>query len=411
MSETKPATRTTSPTEKSGVLICGAGIAGIVLAHRLAKSGFRPTVLEQSARLRSAGNAVDLRGPAVDIVEGMGALPELRSRATQLSEFYRIDPAGERVLTMAPEVIGGDVEILRTELNNVLFDVTQDGVEYRFGDSIRTIRDQVDQVEVTFDSGVHGEFSLVVGSDGLHSRTRALAFGPERDYVRHLGCYQAHFTTQNLLGLHHAGLLMNRPGRTVGCYTVHHDREIVVGLFFDSPPLEIDRADVVTQKRLIAERFSDMGWRTEELLSAMHECGDFYFDSIAQVSMPELHRGRVALVGDAGYGPSLLSGMGATLAIVGAAILADELTDCPADHARALDRYQARVADMIKSSHELARASRGWFIQPDGADGHPPESPLAADVESDALRVKTLAAVGTAFSRPQEFADRIRPTR
>ncbi|MCV7228667.1 FAD-dependent monooxygenase [Mycolicibacterium komossense] len=377
------------------ILICGAGIAGIVLAHGLARGGLRPTVIERSPSLRRGGNAVDLRGPAVDIVAGMGVLDELQTHSTELAEFHRIDTAGNRIVTMAPEVIGGDIEVLRTELNAVLFSAAQDGIAYRFGDSIAALNDTGNHVEVTFESGLRHDFALVVGADGLHSHTRALMFGPEPDFVHHLGCYQAHFTTENLLGLCHSGMLLNQPGRTVGCYSVHQNQEIVVGLFFDSPPVAYDRTDLAAQQRWVTEVFSDMGWRTSELLVAMDRADDFYFDSIAQVVIPEPHRGRVALVGDAAYSPSLLSGMGATLAIVGAAVLADELTTTPHDHWRAFRDYRARITDMVALSHQLARVSRGWFIQ-SNSEQHDAESSDSADKQSDALRQQVLNAARAA---------------
>lgn len=395
------AMRPTRRDDAGTVLICGAGIAGTVLAYRLACAGLRPTVVERSAGLRQAGNAVDLRGPAVEVMADMGVLVELEARATQLGEFFRIDSSGKRVFTMAPEVIGGEIELLRTELNAVLFDAAQTGVEYRFGESIRSLHDRGDGVAVTFDSGRRGDFGLVIGADGLHSRTRALAFGPETEFVRHLGCYQAHFTTDNILGLHNAGLLFNRPGRSLGCYTVHQNRELVIGLFFESAQRAYDRADVAAQRHWINRTFDGMGWRAAELLEAMQACDDFYFDAIAQVALASPYRGRVALVGDAAYGPSLLSGMGATLAIVGAAVLADELSCRSGDHRQAFARYEARIRDMTRLSQELARASLGWFIQPDDADGIPPDTQLAADRESDVLRDRTLAAVRAALgNRP-----------
>ncbi|OHU30720.1 hypothetical protein BKG76_03035 [Mycobacteroides franklinii] len=386
------------------VLICGAGIAGTVLAYRLARAGLRPTVVERSAGLRQAGNAVDLRGPAVEVMAEMGVLVELEARATQLGEFFRIDSSGKRVFTMAPEVIGGEIELLRTELNAVLFGAAQAGVEYRFGDSIRSLDDRGDGVGVTFDSGRRGDFDLVIGADGLHSRTRALAFGPETEFVRHLGCYQAHFTTDNILGLHNAGLLFNRPGRTLGCYTVHQSQELVIGLFFESAQCAYDRADVAAQRCWINRTFDGMGWRAAELLEAMQACDDFYFDAIAQVSLASPYRGRVALVGDAAYGPSLLSGMGATLAVVGAAVLADELSCHPDDHRKAFARYEARIRDMTELSQELARASLGWFIQSDDVDGISSDTQLVADRESGVLRDRTLAAVRAACGNPSSRA-------
>lgn len=382
------------------VLICGAGIAGTVVAYRLARAGLRPTVVERSADLRQAGNAVDLRGPALQVMADMGVLAELETRATQLSEFFRIDSSGKRVFTMAPHVIGGEIELLRTELNAVLFNAAQTGVEYRFGDSIRSLHERGDDVAVTFDSGRHGHFDVVIGADGLHSRTRTLAFGPESDFVRHLGCYQAHFTTGNVLGLRNAGLLLNRPGRTLGCYTVHQSRELVIGLFFESAQRAYDRADPAAQRHwihrvLMAYRRASRGHvDVRRLLFRLHRTG------IARQPC----RGRVALVGDAAYGPSLFSGMGATLAVVGAAILADEISCHPGDHRQAFTRYQRRIREMARLSRELAQASRGWFMPPDDAHDIPPESQLAADRESDVLRDRTLAAMQAAFGNPSSPA-------
>jgi 2-polyprenyl-6-methoxyphenol hydroxylase-like FAD-dependent oxidoreductase len=376
------------------VLICGAGIAGIVLAHRLARGGFRPTVVERAPALRRGGNAVDLRGPAVDIVADMGVYDELCMRATGLAEFYRIDPAGNRVVTMAPEVIAGDVELLRTELSAVLFAAAQDGMTYGFNESVAFLDDAGSHVAVTFESGRRRDFDLVIGADGLHSHTRTLVFGPESEFVHHLGCYQAHFTTDNILKLERSGLLLNQPGRTLGCYSVDHNRGIVVGLFFDSPPVPYDRTDIAAQQVWLKEAFTGMGWRTAELLDRMNHADDFYFDSVAQVVVEQPHRGRVALVGDAAYSPSLLSGMGATLAIIGAAVLADELNATPDDHLRAFGRYQQRTAEIVALSQQLARVSRGWFIQPETETQ--PASLVSADQQSDALRQRVLEAAWAA---------------
>ncbi|OBJ46023.1 hypothetical protein A5630_12465 [Mycolicibacterium mucogenicum] len=380
------------------VLICGAGIAGIVLAYRLTRGGFRVTVVERAPALRRGGNAVDLRGPAVDIVADMGVYDELRTRATELADFYRIDPAGNRVVTMAPEVISGDIELLRTDLSAVLFAAAQGGITYRFDDSVTSLDDAGSHVAVTFQSGARHDFDLVVGADGLHSQTRALAFGPESEFVRHLGCYQAHFTTDNVLNLDRSGLLLNRPGRTLGCYSVERNRKIVVGLFFDSPAVPYDRTDAAAQQLWLNEAFAGMGWRTAELLDGMDRADDFYFDSVAQVVVGQPYRGRVALVGDAAYSPSLLSGMGATLAIIGAAVLADELTTTPDDHPRAFNRYHERTAEMVTLSHQLARVSRGWFIQSEA--GSPSAGGVSADEESDALRQRVLAAARAAAPAP-----------
>ena len=98
---------------------------------------------------------------------------------------------------------------------------------------------------------------------------------------------------------------------------------------FQSEPLVYDRRDLDEQRRILIERFAGAGWHCDELLAAAQEAGDFYFDSFAQMHMRSWSSGRVTLVGDAGYCASPLSGMGTSLALVGAYVLAGELG--PAD--------------------------------------------------------------------------------
>ena len=76
---------------------------------------------------------------------------------------------------------------------------------------------------------------------------------------------------------------------------------------------------------MLVDRFAGAGWECDALLAAAQEADDFYFDSFAQVHMPSWSSGRVTLAGDAGYCASPLSGMGTSLALVGAYILAGEL--------------------------------------------------------------------------------------
>ncbi|MFI9273539.1 FAD-dependent monooxygenase [Kitasatospora sp. NPDC052896] len=369
---TTPATHgdsTPAPDDRR-VLISGAGIAGTVLAHLLARAGLRVTVVEYAPGVRTGGNAVDLRGAAVDVVAAMGVLDPVRAQQTGNGAMHRIDREGDTIAMLPAEAIAGDVELPRGDLNAILLGAAQDGVEYLFGDTVTALADTGDDVRVTFDSGARRTFDLVVGADGLHSRTRSLAFGPETDFVRHLGCYQGHFTMPNTLGLDRTGLLLNLPGRTLGCYTVHDNRDLVVGWFFRSESLTYDRRDIAAQQRLVAEAFTGLGWKVPELVDAMHRSTDFYFDPISQVVMDGMHRGRIVLAGDAAHAPSLLSGVGATLAIVGAAVLAEEIISSPDDAEAAFARYEKRINEMVTLGRELAVRSKDWFVFAEGAGDH-----------------------------------------
>jgi 2-polyprenyl-6-methoxyphenol hydroxylase and related FAD-dependent oxidoreductases len=76
------------------------------------------------------------------------------------------------------------------------------------------------------------------------------------------------------------------------------------------------------QFELVERAFAGDGWEVPRLLAAMRTADDLFFDSVSQIRMTSWTKGRVALVGDAGYAPSFLSGQGSSLAVVGAYQLA-----------------------------------------------------------------------------------------
>ncbi|MCW2860805.1 MAG: putative oxidoreductase match, partial [Actinoallomurus sp.] len=176
------------------VLISGAGIAGSTLAYWLARHGFRPTVVEHARRMRSSGSPVDVRGPAVEVAERMGVLPRLRAAGTGVTGMRFVNAAGRRVGGVGMRVVqgaAGEVEVPRGDLASILYEASRDHAEFVFDDSIATLEQDEQGVDVTFGHARPRRFDLVVGADGLHSAVRLLAFGPESGFVRHLGLFVA----------------------------------------------------------------------------------------------------------------------------------------------------------------------------------------------------------------------------
>src|ERR1700759_50111 len=172
------------------VLISGASIAGPALAYWLQHYGFEVTVVERTPALRPGGQAVDFKGRTHrTVLDRMGIWDEIQRRQTGKTDTVCLDATGRQRAVMSGEFTGGDVEILRGDLAAIMYERTADQVEYRFGDSIATLTETPAGVDVPFSHGPAQTFDLVVGADGIHSRVRRLAFGPERDYVHHLGYY------------------------------------------------------------------------------------------------------------------------------------------------------------------------------------------------------------------------------
>src|SRR6266542_3416404 len=166
------------PLANSYVLISGAGVAGPTLAYWLARYGFTPTVIERTPALRAGlgGHAVDLFGPAVDVVEWMGILPKVQAARTRTDLLVFERPGRAPVAVELSRLVAGvatrHVEIIRGELVSILSQATRNDVVYRFGDAIRTLHQDGDGVEVTFERSAPRRFGLVVGADGLHSGVR-----------------------------------------------------------------------------------------------------------------------------------------------------------------------------------------------------------------------------------------------
>ena len=153
-------------------------------------------------------------------------------------------------------VDAADVEIVRGDLVGILYEAARSGGEYIFGDSVTGMAEVPGAVEVTFERAGPCTFDPVIGADGFHFTLRALAFGPEPSFVRHLGMYLAVFTVPNDRGLDHWQLTHVCPGKSVTVISARDSTEAGVNLFFASPPLDYDHRDIGQQQELLVAAFA-----------------------------------------------------------------------------------------------------------------------------------------------------------
>ena len=331
---------------KPSVLISGAGIAGPALAYWLTRAGYEVALVEIHDGIRPGGQTVDLRGAGRAVIERMGLLDAMRARSLDQRGMRWVKADGRVRAQMPVDAFHGNgmvsqLEILRGDLADVLYQVTAADADYRFGTRITELAQADGAVAATLSDGTTVHADLVVGADGPHSAVRALAFGPEEKFVKPLGGYHAWFTAPDTVGLGGWCQMYQAPGGLNASMRPSHDPATAkAGLAFRSEPLDYDRRDLDEQRELLAARFAGVGWQSDALIAAARRAEDFYFDAFAQVHMDNWSSGRVTLVGDAGYCASPLSGMGTSLALVGAYVLAGELG--PADDA---GRAAARGGD------------------------------------------------------------------
>ncbi|QKG24957.1 FAD-dependent monooxygenase [Actinomadura verrucosospora] len=347
----------------TNVLISGASIAGPALAYWLDRYGFAVTVVERAPGPRPGGQAIDVRGPALHVADRMGILPALRELRTDLRGMSVVGQDGTEIFRTTERTAGGgdlagpDVEVLRDDLAELIAGAGGDGVEYLFDDSIAGLEQRDDGVRVIFHGGDTRTFDLVIGADGLHSGVRRLAFGPEQDYLHHLGGHLGVWTAPNLLGLDRWQMIFPVPGNAWGAMAMsaRGNTELRVHMGFDSrDPVAYDPRDVLDQKRLLASRFADAAGEIPRLLATMRDAPDFHFDAMAQIRMDSWSAGRVALLGDAGYCGSPASGQGTSMAMVSAYVLAGELRAAGGDHRAAFAAYEAELRGFVTANQDLA---------------------------------------------------------
>ncbi|MFI6927198.1 FAD-dependent monooxygenase [Nonomuraea spiralis] len=333
------------------ILISGASIAGLTLAHWLTRYGFRPTVVERAPRPRAGGNGVDVRDNAVEVAERMGIMPRVRALATDVHGMKFVD-AADRPVARVDIRDPRSVEIMRGDLVALLSGATD--AEIVSGDSIRELEQDDDGVRVTFEHAPARTFDLVVGADGMHSHVRRLAFGPEEEFVRHKDHYFAFADADAALGEDRWVTMFNTPGRMAGIYRSGNHAQAKAYFIFRSAPLDYDHRDVAEHKRLVSRVFGgETSWRTRELLDSALADPDFYFDALGQVHMDSWSKGRVVLVGDAAWCASPASGAGAELALVGAYRLAGELAAAGGDHRIAFARYDAVHRPLVEKKQQI----------------------------------------------------------
>ncbi|HXW44005.1 MAG TPA: FAD-dependent monooxygenase [Streptosporangiaceae bacterium] len=358
------------------VLISGASVAGPALAYWLDRYGFQVTVVERGATLRPGGQAIDFKGQTqLTVLARMGVREEIFRRQTGRADVQFLDASGRQLAVMTGEFLGGDVEILRGDLAAVFYERTADRCEYLFGDSISALVETADGVYAEFENAPGRAFDLVVGCDGVHSAVRRLAFGPERDYVRHLGYYYA------VAGAPAWGMQASRPQRSVANAWSAPGRLAVRGgskasqlYIFAARQLDYDRRDVAVQRRHLMEQFAAVGGEVPGMLAELPGLDDFYLDSMSQVRMKGRYTtGHVALVGDSAFG-NTLGGVGTGIAVVGAYVLAGELAVAGGDYTIAYPRYNeimhryAKIAGQSNAGRFLAPRTalgiraRNWFL-------------------------------------------------
>jgi 2-polyprenyl-6-methoxyphenol hydroxylase-like FAD-dependent oxidoreductase len=142
---------------------------------------------------------------------------------------------------------------------------------------------------------------------------------------------------------------------------------------------------------------SQGGWESPRILDELDRADDLYFDRVSQIHMRPWSKGRVALVGDAAFCPSLLAGQGSALAMAAAYVLAGELAAPGQQHDGAFCEYELLLRRYIETKQRGAtRFSRAFA----------PKSALGISVRNLIIQAMTVPGVAR-LSLGREIVDRL----
>lgn len=178
------------------ILISGASIAGPTLAYWLHRHGFQVTLVEKAPSLRLGGQSIDASGPARQIVRWMGIEPAIRAVSSNEVGIQWVDRNNQVAAAFPqdhPLSITDEMEILRGDLVNILYEHTRQHVTYRFNTQIDRLEQDDQEVNVTFSDGQRDVYDLVIAADGIRSKTRTLIVDDESVF-KYLGVCVAYLT-------------------------------------------------------------------------------------------------------------------------------------------------------------------------------------------------------------------------
>lgn len=346
------------------VLVSGASIAGPTLAFWLAKYGFDVTIVERSKSLRLGGQNLDIRGAGRAIARMMGIEEEILAANTGELGLQFVD--SDNKVKAAFPIDGGasftsEAEILRGDLVNILYNKTKDSVKYVFGIYITAIGQNNENVKVTFSDGKEEAFDLLIAADGVRSTTRQLIFGDEPE-IKFVGLYNAWYTIPKKATDTNWARWYTAPGSRVMMIRPDNHGTMRASFSFLSKNTSYQKLSNSEQKAILKDKLSGAGWEAERLMEEIEKNDDVYFDGISQVHAPSWFDGRAGMIGDAAYCPTPLTGMGTTLAIVGAYLLAGELS-LHNKHEDAFIAYEKRMRPFVKDIQRLPPGVP-WLVHP-----------------------------------------------
>lgn len=338
------------------ILISGGGIAGLASAFWLGRRGVDLLIIEKAARFEPLGHFIALKAKGVEVIREMGLLDVCRKREASIRRIRYLTSSGKLLREADPadyeKTLGGYIFFRRADLHLALYEALEGKVEIRYGTEVENVLGSGEGVTVSLSGGRVESADLLLGADGVHSRTRRLVFG--EGYERPIGGRYIALTVDGTHRLEPGCLSVFLGwGQQVALGAVS-PRSVSGIVYHGDGGLEPRGKTNSEIKSFLIEAYAKFPRDVCDFFEAIDEGSFIFTDTINMVRMPSLVSGRVALIGDAGYCPTFMSGMGSALALQGARTFADSLGRSPDDVSDALAEYERSIVPIARGFQQNA---------------------------------------------------------
>ncbi len=339
------------------VLIVGAGIAGLTLAALLRQRGLVPDIVERAPSRDQAGHVLGLYPLGSRVLHGLGAWRSFAAMSEPTLAYAIAGRGGKIIRRFEFASLGEDVGALRMLARSDLLrllDRAAQSERLRLGVTVEEIAEAGERVRVTTSDGAQSDYDLVVGADGIHSQVREFV-SPRVERT------DTHWDCRTWWAPHDARLAGTATefwgaGRLMGLYSTH----MKLGAVACAPRRTLANA---AEGRRLGKLFARFGDAAHAAMAAAGE--DMFVWPLVDARAETWRRGRVVLLGDAACAFLPTAGIGASMAMESASVLAEELARCDAAEVpRALAFFEARRRKRVEAAQDASRKlARIMFVK------------------------------------------------
>ena len=331
------------------VLVVGGGIGGMSAALAMARNGVTVTLIDADPNWRVYGAGITITGMSLRAFGDLGVLDDIRERGFVHTGLRPMRFDGERIPGPphappgAPPIMCGG-GIMRPVLHDILSTrVRAAGIAVRLGVTAEVLDQDDNGVDVTFSDGVQERYDLVVGADGIFSKTRTMIFpDAAKPQLTGQGCWR--IVAPRPPEVDRAEIYFGGPLK-VGMSPISQTHmyvfalEHVPGNPWFAPETHVEH---------MAELLAPFGGNMTAVREGLGEESQIVYRPLEWLLLPDpWYKGRVVLIGDAAHATTPHMASGAGVAVEDGLVLADELSRTD-DVPQALRAFMGRRFERAK---------------------------------------------------------------